>query len=82
MFRTQIQLTDEQAAQLRMLAAKRKVSRAQLIREAVESWLNTHHGASLEERKRRAQAAVGRFASGRRDVSEEHDRYLDEAYLD
>lgn len=82
MFRTQIQLTEHQAEQLRLLAARRKVSRAKLVREAVESWLSTHYGVSPEERKQRAMAAVGKFASGRHDVSEQHDRYLDEAYRD
>lgn len=82
MFRTQIQLTKEQAEQLRLIAARRGISRSQLIREAIEAWLRRNHGPSLEERKRRALAAVGKFASGESDVSEEHDRYLEEIYLD
>ena len=82
MFRTQIQLTEEQASQLRLIAAKRHVSRSGLIREAVEAWLSKHQGSSLDERKQRALTAIGKYASERSDVSEKHDQYLDEAYRD
>jgi hypothetical protein len=34
------------------------------------------------ERKRRALAAVGRFHSGLADLSEAHDRYLEEVYAE
>ncbi|MDR7566038.1 MAG: CopG family transcriptional regulator [Armatimonadota bacterium] len=80
MVRTQIQLTEEQVAALRRLSAERGVSMAELVREALDAMLRTHVGPSWEERRKRALAAVGKFASGRRDVSIHHDRDLDEAY--
>jgi len=49
---------------------------AALVREAVEMFLRLNAGVSYEERCRRALDAVGRFASGQRDVSDRHDEYL------
>lgn len=80
MVRTQIQLTEDQAMALKELADKRAVSMAELIRQAVASWLEAEHRLSHEERKRRAIAAAGRYSSGQSDIGEEHDRYLVEAY--
>lgn len=73
MIRTQIQLTEEQARRLKKIAAARGVSVSALIREAVEKAVAVDDGPA---RRQRALAAVGRFRSGRRDVSAEHDRYL------
>ncbi len=79
MIRTQIQLTEEQARRVQQLAADRGVSMAQIIREAVEQY--TAEGTvSREERVRRAMEAAGRFRSGLRDLSVEHDKYLAEAF--
>jgi hypothetical protein len=36
--------------------------------------------AEREQRRARALEAVGRFASGHKDVSKEHDRHLAEAF--
>jgi hypothetical protein len=51
-----------------------------LVREAVEALVRAGSGVPPQERRRRALEAVGRFASGRRDVSSKHDEYLVEAY--
>ena len=75
MIRTQVQLTDEQAAALRRLAHERGVSLAALIREAVERQI-----AAADDPWERAARAVGAFSSGKTDVSEEHDRYLADAF--
>jgi hypothetical protein len=80
MVRTQIQLTQEQAAALKRLAAERGVSMAALIRDAVEGVVA--EGTDRERRKQRALAAVGKFHDTSRDVAAEHDRYLEDAYLD
>lgn len=76
MIRTQIQLTDEQAALLRRAAAERGLSMAAVIRELVDDAL----AAPARARTARARSAIGRFASGARTVSREHDRELEEAY--
>jgi hypothetical protein len=80
MVRTQIQLTDQQAAGLKKQANEEGVSLAELVRRGVELYLRNHVRAPDEERRRRALAIVGRFASKETDLSENHDKYLAEAY--
>jgi predicted DNA-binding ribbon-helix-helix protein len=80
MIRTQIQLSEKQAKALKDLAARRNVSVAELIRQAVDEQLRAAGTIDPEERKRRALAAAGRFHSGLTDLSTEHDRYLAEAF--
>jgi hypothetical protein len=81
MVRTQIQLTDQQARRLRAEARERGVSLAELIRRYDEKGLS-EEAADRETRYARASRLVGRFADrhSARDVSAEHDRYLDEAF--
>jgi hypothetical protein len=80
MIRTQIQLTEGQARELKELAAREGVSMAELVRHAVNNLLERSGTTSVEERRRRAVALVGQFRSGRSDVSEKHDEYLAEGY--
>ena len=80
MVRTQIQLSEAQAQALKEMADERDVSMAELIRQAVDRWLEAEHLISRDERKRRALAAAGRYHSGLTDIAEDHDRYLAEAY--
>ena len=80
MIRTQVQLTEEQARTLRALAAQRQSSVAELIRQSVDSFIARSVGVSVDERRRRAIAAIGRYSSGCSDISVNHDQYLDEAY--
>lgn len=80
MVRTQVQLTEEQARSLRQLAAERGVSVAELVREAVDLLVRSGTAVLPAERQRRALQAVGRFASGLKDVSARHDEYLKETY--
>lgn len=76
MVRTQVQLMEEQAQRLKALAQEEGVSLAELVRRAVEAYLQEKANGGFAERAQRALAAVGRFASGLKDVSQEHDRYL------
>jgi hypothetical protein len=80
MIRTQIQLTEDQARTLKALAAERQSSVAELIRQSVDRFILDVVGISTDERHRRAAAAVGRYSSGRADVSADHDAHLAEAY--
>jgi predicted DNA-binding protein len=76
--RTQIQLTEEQAEALKGLAARKGVSMAELIRQAVESMVDADRSDAAWQR---ASAVVGRFHSGLTDISANHDVYLAEDYL-
>ena len=81
MVRTQIQLTERQARELKRIAAKEGVSMAEVIRRAVDAKIRGGTGElPWEERVRRARAAIGKFRSGLKDVAERHDDYLSEEY--
>jgi hypothetical protein len=82
MFRTQIQLTDEQARALKKLAQEKNVSMAAIIRDSVDVVLHSRGAVSRDEQIQRALAVVGRFHSGKSDISVHHDDYLAESYGD
>ncbi|HIC92587.1 MAG TPA: ribbon-helix-helix protein, CopG family [Syntrophaceae bacterium] len=82
MVRTQIQLTEEQVKILRKLASSRNLSIAALIRQAVDNLISSSTIVDMEERRKRAIEAAGRFSSGLSDLSTEHDKYLEEAFSD
>ena len=79
MVRTQIHLTEEQENALKKLAMSRHLSVAELIRQAVSSFIKSSTVVDIEERQKRAIAAAGRFHSGITDLSTGHDKHLAEA---
>lgn len=81
MVRTQIQLTEEQAASLKRIASEANKSVAALIRECVDSYVRASAAMDEAERDRRALALVGLFNSGLGDLGEEHDKYFVEAVM-
>jgi metal-responsive CopG/Arc/MetJ family transcriptional regulator len=80
MIRTQIQLTEEQARKVKKEAARRGVSMAEIIRDAIDGTIQSKEGTVQEERRKRALEIVGKFRSGKSDVSRKHDAYLTEAF--
>ena len=80
MVRTQIQLTEEQAREIKKVAVAKGLSVAEIIRRAVEGVIKSSTKTDGEERQRRAIEVVGKFRSGKRDVSKKHDKYLTEVY--
>ncbi len=80
MERKQIQLTRKQAIAVRREATRRKISDSAIVREAVELWLRARGHVRNEDRMKRALGIVGQFASGRKDVSRDHDRELADAF--
>ena len=82
MVRTQIQLTEEQAKEVKRIARARLISVAEIIREAVNNVIRLGPGvaADAEDQRRRALNAVGKFSSGNRNTSRKHDKYLSEAF--
>ena len=83
MIRTQIQLTEEQAAALKRRAASTGVSMATLIREGVDRVLSDE-GSSRRRLRQRALSVAGSFRDreGATDVSRRHDDYLADAIED
>jgi len=80
MVRTQIQLTEEQSDALKKLALSKHLSIAELIRQAVDTFIKSKIVIDTEERRKKAVDIVGRFSSGKHDVSAEHDKYLAETF--
>ena len=80
MVRTQIQLTEKQAKALKKLASSRQLPMAELIRQGVDAILISPMVLNAEEKRKRALAVAGRYRSGKRDVSREHDKHLAEAF--
>jgi hypothetical protein len=80
MVRTQVQLTERQLDTLRELSTATGRSVAELVRLGVELYLSSQHRPSRKEQIDRALSALGKFSSGRNDVSVHHDRYLAEAF--
>ena len=76
MVRTQIQLTEEQAKALKRLSSSRQLPMAELIRQGVEVVLRSTVALDAGEKRDRALAAAGRFRSGKRTISREHDKHL------
>ena len=64
---------------LKMMSKGRKRSISELIRESVDLFIKK--GVAGEERKKRALEVVGKFSSDREDVSEKHDFYLPQSFL-
>lgn len=79
MIRTQIQLTEEQAALLKEAAHEGNESIAAVIRRALDQFL-ANRKPDRRTLYRQAMAAVGKHHAGVHDVSVEHDRYLGEDF--
>lgn len=80
MERRQFQLTREQAAAVRREATRRKISDSAIVREAVGLWLRARGHVRNEDPMKRAMGIVGKFASGQKDLSRDHDRELADAF--
>jgi hypothetical protein len=79
MVRTQIQLTERQAAQLKELAHESNESISAIIRKALDQFL-TAQQPDNRIKYRRALAIIGKYTSGRPDIAKNHDRYLEEDF--
>lgn len=79
MLRTQVQLTEKQAAALRRRSKRENVSVAELVRQAIDAFTRAEPPSDREVRDRAIRAA-GRFASGVHDTSLHHDEALADAF--
>lgn len=77
MIRTQISLEEAQMAELRAMARRTGTPLAALVREAVDELLRAGRVAD----RARALEVIGKYRSGGPDdISEHHDRELEEIY--
>ena len=65
---------------MKKIAASRGVSLAEVIRDALEGAIQSEASSVSEEKRKRALEIVGRFKSGKREVSRKHDANLAEAW--
>ena len=88
MIRTMVQLTEEQVKALKALAKTRKTSVASLVRESVTAYVTTTAQAPEQiKKKRRALAGLQKIkkakfrdVAGKKDLSVNHDKYLEDIY--
>ena len=80
MIRTQIQITERQVQQLKIVAAREKKSVAEVIREAIDLRLQRETGLDDATLRQRAIELAGKYHAGVEDLAEDHDRYLVEAF--
>ena len=80
MVRSQIQLTEEQAKAVKTVSKEHGISSAEVIRRAIDLLLRSGVYVEEGEKRMRALNIVGRFRSGRHDISKNHDAHLADAY--
>jgi len=80
MVRTKLQLSEDQTKAIKRITAAQGTSMAEVIRRAVDEVIISSPAGDWKERHRRALAIVGKFRSGKRDISRNHDRCLAEAH--
>jgi plasmid stability protein len=82
MIRTQIQLTSEQSRKLKRVAARKGTSVAEVIRQSIDRTLVSEEMPDRTELIARARSVFGMYRDSATDVSENHDRYLAEAFAE
>jgi hypothetical protein len=80
MKRTQIQLTDKQYKLLKELSAEKDISMAEVIREAFSFYSSSTVTIARDARIRDALSIIGKYNSGKKDISIKHDEYLEKAF--
>ena len=79
MIRTQVQIEEDQMEWLKSQAKEKNVSISKLFRESVEIYRKLITEVPTDKKKR-VMKMIGRFSSGKKDVSEKHDNYLADAF--
>ena len=82
MVRMQVQLTQTQLEAVRRAADRQGVSQAEVIRRALDAYLERPLPTSRRVLRERARAAIGAFSGGPPDVALRHDHYLIETLQD
>jgi len=80
MKRTQILLTEDQHKLLKSISKEKNISLAGAVRECIAYYNAANLIISDEEKYNRALKAAGKFKSGIKDLSLNHDKYLNEDF--
>jgi hypothetical protein len=79
MIRTQIQITKEQSQKLKRLASRQGISVSELIRRSIDRMIIAGNVPDQDAMRKRAMEAAGKI-TGPKNLAEDHDIYLEEAY--
>jgi hypothetical protein len=79
MISTKIQITEDQLTALNELALKQQVSLDDLIRQGIDNLIRTKPIIYNIDKRQQAFSIAGKFRSGLKDLSKEHDKYLSES---
>jgi len=82
MKRTQIQLTEKQYKLLKEISLEKNISMAEVIREAISVYSTASSKVSRDKLIEDAKSIIGKYSSGRKDISLKHDDYLQKAFKD
>jgi len=80
MIRTQIQLTNEQYEALKNISKHNNISMSEILRKSLDNTIDLYYDAKTDNRINRAKELAGKFGSGQKDLSVNHDYYLTEVY--
>jgi hypothetical protein len=80
MKRTQIQLTEKQYSYLKEISAEKNISLAEVVREAISFYSASTVIIARDARIRDALSIIGKYSSGKKDISIKHDEYLEKAF--
>ena len=80
MKRTQIQLTEAQYKLLKELSAEKDISMAETVREAITFYSSSTTTITRDVRMQDALSIIGKYHSGKKDISIKHDEYLEKAF--
>jgi hypothetical protein len=80
MKRTQIQLTDRQYSYLKEISSQKNISLAETVREAVSFYAASTVNIDQNLRIRDALSLIGKYSSGKKDISINHDQYLENEF--
>jgi hypothetical protein len=81
MVRTQIQLSEDQAKAVKTVAIAQGISAAEVIRRAIDTVIQSPSLLDATEKRKKVLEIVGKFNSGKSDISIKHDDYLAETFL-
>ncbi|MGO9953493.1 MAG: ribbon-helix-helix protein, CopG family [Dissulfurispiraceae bacterium] len=79
MIRTQVQLTEKQVEKIKSIAARKRQSMAEVVRDAIDGMIEGKTRPDLGERRKRALELAGKY-KGESDLSTRHDDYLSEDF--
>ena len=80
MIRTQIQLTEEQYRLLKSISARENISVAEVVRESIAYYAAGKCLVDQKDKYSRALEVAGKFRSGKKDISKNHDNHLNKDY--